>query len=61
MVKCRRSGTPYYTRIDAPATPRQKAALEHLAPEAITEARLAGEPIMAKLTRAPATTPQSAV
>jgi phosphoglucomutase len=46
-------GTPYYARIDAPATPAQKAALEHLAPEAITDARLAGEPITAKLTRAP--------
>lgn len=30
-------GTPYYARIDAPATPAQKAALEQLAPEAITE------------------------
>jgi phosphoglucomutase len=39
-------GTPYYARIDAPATREQKAALEHLAPEAITETRLAGEPIM---------------
>jgi phosphoglucomutase len=46
-------GTPYYTRIDAPATPEQKARLGKLAPEAVTESKLAGEPITAKLTRAP--------
>src|SRR5205809_4407729 len=46
-------GTPYYTRIDAPATPEQKARLQRLAPEAVKESRLAGEPITAKLTRAP--------
>jgi phosphoglucomutase len=46
-------GTPYYTRIDAPATPEQKARLEKLSPEMVTAASLAGEPITAKLTRAP--------
>jgi phosphoglucomutase len=46
-------GTPYYTRIDAPATPEQKARLGKLTPEAVTESKLAGEPITAKLTRAP--------
>jgi phosphoglucomutase len=46
-------GTPYYTRIDAPATPEQKALLKKLSPEAITATELAGEPITAKLTRAP--------
>jgi phosphoglucomutase len=46
-------GTPYYTRIDAPATPEQKARLEKLSPEAVKAATLAGEPITAKLTRAP--------
>jgi phosphoglucomutase len=46
-------GTPYYTRIDAPATPEQKARLEQLSPEAVKESSLAGEPITAKLTRAP--------
>jgi phosphoglucomutase len=46
-------GTPYYTRIDAPATPEQKARLGKLAPEGVTESSLAGEPITAKLTRAP--------
>lgn len=47
-------GTPYYTRIDSFATPEQKAKLERLAPEAVSESSLAGEPILAKLTRAPA-------
>ncbi len=46
-------GTPYYTRIDAPATPEQKAKLEKLSPDAVTVTDLAGEPITAKLTRAP--------
>jgi len=46
-------GTPYYTRIDAPATPEQKANLQKLSPEAVKESSLAGEPITAKLTRAP--------
>jgi len=46
-------GTPYYTRIDAPATPEQKARLEKLSPAAVATARLAGEPIRGKLTRAP--------
>jgi phosphoglucomutase len=46
-------GRPYYTRIDAPATPEQKAKLKTLSPDAIRESSLAGEPILAKLTRAP--------
>jgi phosphoglucomutase len=46
-------GTAYYTRIDAPATPEQKAKLERLSPDAIKTANLAGEPIVAKLTHAP--------
>jgi phosphoglucomutase len=46
-------GTPYYTRIDAPATPAQKARLAKLSPEAVKASTLAGEPITAKLTRAP--------
>jgi phosphoglucomutase len=46
-------GTAYYARIDAPATPEQKARLERLSPEAVTAPDLAGEPIVAKLTRAP--------
>jgi phosphoglucomutase len=46
-------GTPYYTRIDAPATPEQKAKLAKLTPDAVKESDLAGEPITAKLTKAP--------
>jgi phosphoglucomutase len=46
-------GTPYYTRLDAPATPDQKARLRVLSPEAVKESNLAGEPITARLTRAP--------
>jgi phosphoglucomutase len=46
-------GTPYYMRIDAPATPAQKAKLGKLSPEAITTDRLAGESIIGKLTVAP--------
>jgi phosphoglucomutase len=46
-------GRPYYSRIDAAATPAQKAALGKLSPEAVTASTLAGEPIRSKLTRAP--------
>jgi phosphoglucomutase len=46
-------GMPYYTRIDAPATPEQKSKLQTLTPEAIRTPTLAGEPITAKLTLAP--------
>jgi len=48
-----RLGTPYYKRIDGPATPEQKNRLNALSPEAVTATKLAGEPIQAKLTRAP--------
>jgi phosphoglucomutase len=47
------SGTPYYTRIDAPATPELKAKLGKLDPSAVKASDMAGEPIIAKLTRAP--------
>src|SRR5207342_2512019 len=43
----------HYTRIDAPATPEEKARLAKLAPEAVKASTLAGEPITARLTRAP--------
>ena len=46
-------GTPYYTRTDAAATTEQKQKLEKLSPEAVTESKLAGELITARLTRAP--------
>ena len=46
-------GEPYYTRIDAPATPEQKSVLQRLAPEVIKAQELGGEPILTKLTHAP--------
>src|SRR2546425_220945 len=46
-------GTFYYTRIDAAATPEQKTRLKKLSAAAVKEETLAGEPITAKLTRAP--------
>ena len=46
-------GAPYYTRIDAPATPEQKEKLQNLSADAVKESDLAGEPITAKLTKAP--------
>jgi len=46
-------GAPCYTRIDAAATPDQKARLGKLAPAAVTASSLAGEPITARLTAAP--------
>jgi phosphoglucomutase len=46
-------GQAFYARIDAPATPEQKAKLTKLAPEAVTASELAGDKITAKLTRAP--------
>jgi phosphoglucomutase len=46
-------GNPYYTRIDAAATPEQKARLGKLSPEAVKASALAGEQITAKLTKAP--------
>jgi phosphoglucomutase len=47
-------GTPYYTRVDQAATPAQKALLKKLSPESVSAKELAGEPILHKLTRAPA-------
>jgi len=48
-----RFGTSYYIRIDAPATPPQKAVLKKLSPDMVSAQELAGEQITAKLTRAP--------
>ncbi len=48
-----RLGTPHYTRIDAPATPAEKARLKKLTPSAVKGAELAGEPVTGKLTQAP--------
>lgn len=46
-------GSPTYDRVDAPATPDQKAKLKALSAESVTATELAGEPITAKLTQAP--------
>ena len=48
-----RFGAPAYRRIDAPATPEAKAALGRLSPDDVTATTLAGDPIVARLTRAP--------
>jgi phosphoglucomutase len=48
-----RFGSPAYRRVDAPATPEQKAALGKLSPEHVTASELAGEPITGVLTTAP--------
>ena len=46
-------GDSFYTRVDTPATPEQKAKLGKLTPETLTATTLAGDAITAKLTRAP--------
>jgi phosphoglucomutase len=46
-------GKSYYTRIDAPATPVQKAAFKKLTADAVKAKDLAGEAILSKLTKAP--------
>ena len=46
-------GSPAYRRVDAPATPEQKAALGRLAAEGVRADELAGEPIVEVLTAAP--------
>ncbi len=48
-----RLGAPAYTRVDTPCTPADKAAFRTLTPEAVRVTTLAGDPIVAKLTRAP--------
>jgi phosphoglucomutase len=48
-----RFGSPVYARIDAAATPQQKAILRRLSADAVTAATLAGDEIVAKLTHAP--------
>jgi len=49
----RELGRPHYARTDSPATVVQKRALKALRPEAVAAEELAGEPITAKLTKAP--------
>ncbi len=47
-------GDPVYERIDAPASPDEKAILQKLSPEQVSAKELAGEKIEAMLTKAPA-------
>jgi phosphoglucomutase len=46
-------GAPFYARVDAPATPEQKAAFKKLTPGAVKAGTLAGDAITSKLTNAP--------
>jgi phosphoglucomutase len=46
-------GVSYYTRIDSPASPAQKAAFKRLTAQSVTASTLAGDAISAKLVRAP--------
>ena len=46
-------GDPVYERVDAPLTDAEKKAFSDLTPESVTAATMAGEPITAKLTKAP--------
>lgn len=46
-------GAPVYERTDGPASPEQKAAFQGMTPDMVTADTLAGEPITARLTRAP--------
>lgn len=48
-----RLGAPVYTRIDTPCSAEAKGAFKRLTPEAVTATTLAGDPILAKLTKAP--------
>ncbi len=45
--------SPAYRRVDAPATPAEKASLGRLTPDAVTATELAGDPITGILTKAP--------
>ena len=49
----RQFGEPVYERVDAPATPEQKAVLKRLSPDQVAATELAGEKILARLTEAP--------
>jgi phosphoglucomutase len=49
----RQFGDPVYERLDAPATPEQKAILLQLSPQQVQATELAGEKILAMLTKAP--------
>jgi phosphoglucomutase len=46
-------GAPVYERIDAPASPEQKAVLGKLSPGDVSASELAGDPITSRVTTAP--------
>ncbi|MDT0180796.1 phosphoglucomutase (alpha-D-glucose-1,6-bisphosphate-dependent) [Microbacterium sp. ARD31] len=46
-------GASAYQRVDAPASPEQKAALSKLSGDAVSASELAGDPVTAKLSHAP--------
>ena len=46
-------GAPVYTRIDTPCTPAEKAGFARLTAASVTATTLAGDPVEAKLVRAP--------
>jgi phosphoglucomutase len=48
-----RLGAPVYTRIDTPCSPAEKVGFKRLTPDSVAATALAGDPITAKLTRAP--------
>jgi len=48
----RELGAPAYRRVDAPATPEQKAALARLSPTEVRSTTLAGERVLATLSHA---------
>ncbi|KXK24716.1 MAG: phosphoglucomutase [Chloroflexi bacterium OLB15] len=48
-----RFGSTYYVRLDTPVTLDEKSALGKLVPEDVSDSLLAGDPITARLTRAP--------
>jgi phosphoglucomutase len=50
---CDGVGATYYTRIDSPVAPEERARLTNLDFEAVQVSHLAGDPIIAKLARAP--------
>ncbi|HZJ72573.1 MAG TPA: phosphoglucomutase (alpha-D-glucose-1,6-bisphosphate-dependent) [Planctomycetota bacterium] len=53
LALCAEFGTPWSTRIDAPAGADELQRLGRLSPDDVADARLAGEPITARLTQAP--------
>ncbi len=49
----RQVGSSSYTRLDEPASARQRARIQAITPEDVTATSLAGDPILQRLSRAP--------